>query len=286
MGTNPTTLNTLRRARLGLTMLCGFLETNQSEAKVNMSSVVCIIPARGGSKSIPNKNIKELGGKPLIVWSIEDAKVAGFSRIIVSTDSKEIADIARDNGAEVMYVSPIKAKIRGIHQDKSSMYQVLKSEIPRITPLPDYVMLLQPTTPFRNTLHTKIAMKLLPSSPEYDSLVSVERVPDKYNPGQVIIDVNDAKRMLFRKSTLLERLRGKVDQSFGGYPLAQRLTRRQDHPTAWVPTGAIYMLKTSNLKTGSIYGSNVMLIEGESTHNINTQEDWDEAESWLKSLQK
>ena len=63
--------------------------------------VIAVIPARGGSKSVPKKNIKPLGGKPLIVWAIEVAKqVQGIDRIIVSTDDEEIADISKKNGVE------------------------------------------------------------------------------------------------------------------------------------------------------------------------------------------
>lgn len=68
---------------------------------------VAIIPARGGSKRIPRKNLKEFCGKPMIVWSIEAAKASGcFDKIIVSTDDQEIADIAREWGAEVPFMRP------------------------------------------------------------------------------------------------------------------------------------------------------------------------------------
>ena len=68
---------------------------------------IAIIPARGGSKRIPRKNVKDFYGKPMIAWSIEAAKASGcFDKIIVSTDDQEIADIARQFGAEIPFMRP------------------------------------------------------------------------------------------------------------------------------------------------------------------------------------
>jgi len=70
---------------------------------------LCVIPARGGSKRIPRKNIREFCGKPMIAWSIEAAQVCGcFDQIIVSTDDAEIADVAMKWGAEVPFMRPVK----------------------------------------------------------------------------------------------------------------------------------------------------------------------------------
>jgi len=242
-------------------------------------NIVAFIPARGGSKGIPHKNIKLLGNKPLLSYSIESAFMAGLSRVIVNTDDSEIADIAKQYGAEVMYVPPLIAKQRGIHQDKSSMYEVLKSEVPRIKPAPDLVLLLQPTTPFRKTSHINIASSMLSKNLEnYDSIISVEKVPDKYNPAVVIVDGISGKKMAIGK---IKSWFGKTENVLSGVPISQRITRRQDNPQAWIPTGSIYLFKAENLKKGSIYGERVMLLETESTINLNSQEDWDLAEKWI-----
>lgn len=219
--------------------------------------MICFIPARGGSKSIPRKNIKELGNKPLIVWSIEIGLKLGL-QTIVNTDDIEILDIARQAGAEVMYVSPIEARERNIHQDSSSMYQVLKSEIFRIKPLPDIVLLLQATVPLRNLTQVETAIAYFVNNLDnYDSLISVEKVPEKYNPAQIIVNINSEKRM-----------------AYFNQPISKRLTKRQDYPEAWIPSGSIYLLKTSNLEKGSIYGDKVLLFETESEININNMEDF------------
>lgn len=248
-----------------------------------MTNICCIIPARGGSKSIPKKNIKLLGDKPLIAYSIDSAFKAGIEKVFVSTDSEEIAKVAKEWGAEVLYVTPLEAKLKGIHQDHSSMYDVLKSEVPKTKG--DLILLLQPTSPFREKVHIKSAVSYLTANlEEYDSIISVEKVPDKYNPAQAIIQTSNGKGMVMGKvSKLKQWLTGKThtEPTLSGVPISQRLTRRQDHPEAWVPTGSIYLFKASNLAKGSIYGSKVMLLETEPTLNLNSQADWDEAEKLI-----
>lgn len=231
-------------------------------------NIISFIPARGGSKGIPRKNIRPLGDKPLIAYSIEVSLACGL-RTIVNTDDSEIANIAREYGAEVMEITPEEARERGIHQDESGMYQVLKSEIPRIDPLPELVLLLQPTSPFRNPEHIRMAIeKLILDIDKYDSIVSVEHVPEKYNPAQVIIQTATGARMA------------------SGVPVAERIKRRQDFPEAYTPTGSIYLFKVSNLDKGSIYGERVTLLETEPTININDMSDWEAAEAYLQQPTK
>ena len=209
--------------------------------------IISLIPARSGSKSIPHKNIKELCGKPLIAYSIEASLKCGL-RTIVSTDSEEYAKIATEYGAEVLMRSAELAK------DETSMYEVLKNEIPKTGA--EHVLLLQPTTPFRTKAEIESAINLLEL---YDSVVSVEEVPEKWNPAQVFVE-------------------GKLAN---GRPIKDRITRRQDFPKAYTPTGSIYAFKTKNLEQGSIYGDNVGLLITESRTNINTLSDWEEAEKLL-----
>jgi len=244
-----------------------------------MADLICFIPARGGSKGIPKKNIKELGGKPLIAYSIESAFKAGLARVIVSTDDDDIARIAKEYGAEVM------KRPSGLSQDDTSMIDVLKNQIQLINPLPTYVILLQPTSPFRHVLHIKMAIKMLPANEGYDSVISVEQVPEKYNPAVVIIQTPVGKGMVIGQ---IKSFFGKkyTKPSLYGVSISQRITRRQDHPKAWIPDGSIYMFKSENLKKNSIYGDKIMLLENEGTLNINSMEDWELAESelWNKEM--
>lgn len=242
-------------------------------------NIVAFIPARSGSKSIPGKNIKELGGKPLLSYSIETGLKTGL-RTVVNSDSKEYLEIAEQYGAEVM-LRP--EKLAG---DKTSILDVLKSEVFKINLVPDAVLLLQPTSPFRNLNIVKAALSYFTSNlDKFDSLISVEKVPDKYHPYAMI--VGSEKRMLFGKVKWFQRLFKTYKEPLpGGYPIRERVTRRQDMPPVWLPDGSIYIFKTGNLKKGSLYGDNVLLLETEGTPNINTLEDWNAAEEYWKQNRK
>src|SRR3990167_4653912 len=215
-----------------------------------MNNVVAFIPARGCSKSIPEKNIKLLGGKPLVSWTIETALACGLERIVVNTEDSKVIDIASKHDVDIQIRNPNLAK------DNISMYEVLRSEIFKLNPVPEIVLLLQPTSPFRSKNHISIALSyFLNNIDTYDSLISVERVPDKYNPAQVIIQTPTGKSIVLGKfSSLKDKLKvifagvKHTEPSLSGVPISRRLTKRQDFPAAWIPDGSIYLFKTSNLK--------------------------------------
>ena len=246
-----------------------------------IKNVCCFIPARGGSKSILKKNIKMLGDRPLIAWSIDSAFKSGVQEVIVSTDSEEIAKVAKEFGASVMM------RPSNLAQDKSSMLEVLRSEIPKIKSKPDIILLLQPTSPLRKRVHVQLALSYFKESlGDFDSLISCEKVPEKYNPYAMIIE---NKKMLFRrligwKEKLTSLFTGKkfVGPNLSGFPISERMTRRQDLPQCFLPTGEIYLFKSENLRQGSIYGKNTMLYECEGSPNLNSPEDWSLAEEYLK----
>ncbi len=110
-----------------------------------MSGVLGLIPARGGSKGIPRKNIQPIAGKPLIAWTIEAARTAGLANVVVSTEDAEIAEVAREWGAEVPFMRPSELAA----DDTPGIEPVLHA----IELLPDYegVLLLQPTSPLRSS---------------------------------------------------------------------------------------------------------------------------------------
>jgi len=134
--------------------------------------ILAVITARGGSKSIPRKNIAPLGGKPLIAWTIEAARTApSLGLVIVSTDDEEIADVARGWGAEVPFIRP--AELAG---DKSAHIPVVRHAVDWIENhggvSPDFVLLLQPTTPFRTSQDIEGAVHLILKE-RCDSVISV-----------------------------------------------------------------------------------------------------------------
>ena len=109
------------------------------------NSVLAIITARSGSKRLANKNILELAGKPLIAWSINEAKKSKYvDSLIVSTDSVEIANISKSYGAKVPFIRP-----KELSNDCTTSVAVLKHAIESLDVKYDYVLLLQPTSPLR-----------------------------------------------------------------------------------------------------------------------------------------
>ncbi len=109
---------------------------------------LCVIPARGGSKGVPRKNLLDVGGKPLIVWTIEQALAVGELDVLVSTDDPEIADVARAAGARVPWLRPAE-----IAQDTTPTEPVVRHAIEQVTTergRPDAVLLLQATSPVRH----------------------------------------------------------------------------------------------------------------------------------------
>ncbi|MBX2829859.1 MAG: acylneuraminate cytidylyltransferase family protein [Rhodospirillales bacterium] len=189
---------------------------------------LAIIPARGGSKGVPRKNIKILAGKPLIAYTIEAAKSAsGIDRVCVSTEDPEIADISRALNAEVLD-RPVD-----LAGDLVPTRDVLWFHAARLAEqgyYPDAVMTLQPTSPLRTLGHIEEALDVFVQNPDADSLVSCVQVPHHYHPLSV---------MKFDKDGFLIPF---VDQQ-------KEPLRRQDKIEVFARNGAaIYLTKTVNLK--------------------------------------
>ncbi len=141
---------------------------------INNKKVLALIPARGGSKSIPKKNIFPLAGKPLTAYSIESAKDSQYiDRIIVSTDYKEIARIAKKFGAEVPFLRPAK-----FARDTTPDFPVFKHCLDWLKKkenyLPEIIVHLRPTGPLRTGAEIDEAIDLFEKYPDADSLRSVE----------------------------------------------------------------------------------------------------------------
>ncbi|MGA3090316.1 MAG: acylneuraminate cytidylyltransferase family protein [Terriglobales bacterium] len=131
--------------------------------------VVAVIPARGGSKSVPGKNIRSLGGKPLLAWSIDVAKqVSEIDRTIVSTDDAQIASVGRAHGAEV-YARPAH-----LATDEALVIDALKDLLQRLEEegeTVEWVILLEPTCPLRTADDVRDCLRLVTRG-EYDSVAT------------------------------------------------------------------------------------------------------------------
>ena len=187
-----------------------------------------IIPARGGSKGIPHKNIKELAGKPLIHYTIDVARgVADDKDICVSTDDQDIIKCVEDYGLKVPFVRPAE-----LATDTAGTYEVLLHALDFYEKQGkhyDVVLLLQNTSPFRTVEHVKEALNLY--RPDIDMVVSVNQT--KTNPYYNCFEDNEEG---FLKKTL-------DSTSF---------VRRQDAPVTYEYNGAIYVINAEQLKKMSL----------------------------------
>jgi CMP-N-acetylneuraminic acid synthetase len=190
-----------------------------------MTEILAVIPARGGSKGVPGKNLRLLGGKPLIVHQIEAAQNASsVDEIIVSTDHEGIADAAEGAGAEVPFLRP---------------EELAADEVPAIAAVkhaaeyfrdnhttPEYVLCLQPTSPFNNSQSIDLASKKIRKT-NCDSVVSIERVTETHP---------------YRSY----RLDGDKIAAIDGLTVTAP-NQRQDRPIVYGFTGAIYLRRAGLL---------------------------------------
>jgi len=189
-----------------------------------MMKVLVIIPARGGSKGIPRKNIKPLGGKPLICHTIDCARqVVADDDICVSTDDAEIIRCVEDYGLKVPFVRPAE-----LATDTSGTYEVLLHALEYYEHQGmryDAIVLLQNTSPFRYGEHVKEALKLYRS--DIDMVVSVKETAS--NPYYNCFEEDEHGFLHISKGDGL-------------------FTRRQDVPKAYEYNGAIYVINPDSLK--------------------------------------
>lgn len=228
--------------------------------------IIAIIPARGGSKGLPGKNIKSLAGKPLISWTIEQAKKSKhIDKLIVNTDDKDIARIARKYGADVPFLRP-----KELAQDKSSVYDVIFHTLGWFKERGsefDIVILLEPTSPLRKEGDIDSAIKLfLRNYNKADSLVSVGEIHLE-NPSITL----------------------KMDKKFIKNYMKTDFSRRQDLPRAYFPYGVIYLSKTRALeKYKKFYQNRTLpyLIERWQNYEIDDIYDFLCVEAILKQILK
>lgn len=227
--------------------------------------ILAIIPARGGSKGVPRKNIKVLGHQPLIAFSISQAIESNcFSKIIVSTDDEEIAVVSKNFGAEVPFLRPAE-----LANDKASSIAVVQHAVDFLeaqNEFYDAICLLQPTSPFREKKIIFEAVEKFKKS-NSDALISVLKVPHEYNPHWVFEeDKNGKLRIATGESEIIKR--------------------RQDLPAAYFRDGSIYLTKVETIKKGSFYGESLTYIlnNPELYVNIDTIDDWEKAEQLLPTI--
>ena len=189
----------------------------------NKSKVLALIPARGGSRRLPGKNLLKLCGEPITVWSIKAAQQSKYvDRIVVSTDSDEIAEVARAAGADVPFMRP-----NYLASDTASSLDVVKhtlNELNQKGQCYEFIVLLQPTSPLRTSKHIDESFELLQSK-DADAIVGVTELD---HPIELTNRLPD-------------------DLSMKGFFTTDSHLRSQDFPKRYRVNGAIYLVRVESL---------------------------------------
>lgn len=230
-------------------------------------NILGIITARGGSKGIPGKNIKLLGGKELVAYTIEVAKKSKLiTHLIVSTDDEEIAKVCRKYGADVPFMRP-----KELAKDSTTHVPVIQHAVnffeKKHNITIDYIASLQPTSPFRLAEDIdKTLEKLIQSGA--DSAVSLVEIKENH---PIKIKKLEGDRVL-------------------AYSVEEKdATLRQDFPVAYKRSGAIHSMKRETIMDKNlIYGEHTVghVVPQERSIDIDEPVDWIKAEYMLKELKK
>jgi YrbI family 3-deoxy-D-manno-octulosonate 8-phosphate phosphatase len=239
--------------------------------KKKMSGTVAIVPARGGSKSIPGKNIRPLGGIPLLAYSIEAGRRARqVDRVIVSTDDEQVADIARTWGADVPFLRP--AAIAGDTTPDLPVFQhVLDWLEANADCVPEVVVQLRPTSPLRPPDCVDTAIELLRRVETIDSVRGV--VQASQNPYKMW--------RLQADSTLTPLLASETPQAYN--------QPRQELPQTYWQTGQIDVIRTEIIRErASMSGDRIgaLVLDAAYACDVDTETDWQRAEWLLEHLDR
>ena len=209
--------------------------------------VLGLIPARGGSQTIKRKNMIDLGGVPLIEWTIKTALDASLSRVIVSTDDKEIADFSEKIGCEVPFIRP-----SALATSSALAIDVINHALDVLGEEFDAVMMLQPTTPFRTKVDIEQSIQIIGDA---SSVISV-----------VAVDGAHPARMKYIEEGLL------IDP-----PFAERIENmpRQELRRVFIRNGAIYLTKVPYLREKTFKGPKSMALIMPPERSVNIDSEFD-----------
>jgi CMP-N,N'-diacetyllegionaminic acid synthase len=226
-------------------------------------SVLGIIPARGGSKGVPRKNVRLLGGKPLIGWACQAAKGSTrISRLVCSTDSPEIAEVCKQFGVETPFLRPPE-----LATDKALVVDVLHHMLMELDPSGtnfSYVCLAQATSPFVTSaiLDEAIATAIEKNA---DTVISGTLCGMQHPSTMFTLDQERRVRWLL--------------------PESGRMKRRQDFEPIYIRRGAVYVFRAAMIRQNrSLYGERIFAVETDEAHatTIDTELDFKLAEFFIK----
>lgn len=217
-------------------------------------AVIGLIPARGGSKGIPGKNIALCAGKPLLNYTAEAALAAeALDRVILSTDDQAIAEVGLAAGVEVPFLRP--TDIASDHATSLSVMVHALDWLESNGEEVDAIVLLQPTSPLRNATHIDSAIEHFRAS-HAETLVSVVEVPHRFHPQSIMQLEAGRLRPLQKAETMV--------------------LRRQDLPVLYARNGpAILIMTAQQIRTGNLYGENTVpfAMTSQDSLDIDTPED-------------
>ena len=225
--------------------------------------MLAVIPARGGSKSIPSKNLVPLAGRPMIEYTFEAAIASQYiSRTILSTDDPDIVALGREYGISAPFLRPAE-----LARDDSPTLPVIQHAVRFIETeenyRPEYVVLLQPTSPLRTADHIDCALQILISTGA-DTVVSVVEIPHRFAPNSLM------------------RLEGSVLVPFTEGPV---ILRRQDKPTLYARNGpTVLCMRRESVDNAILYSDNCVpyVMDAESSLDIDARSDLRMAEMLLR----
>jgi len=234
---------------------------------IKKEEVLAIIPARGGSKGISRKNIKKLAGKSLLAYTAEAAlKSSCLDRIILSTEDEEIIQTGLKMGLEVPFTRPLE-----LAQDDTPSLPVIQHAVRTLEEKenyrPDIIMILQPTSPLRNSKHINEALKRF-LEVQADSMVSITEVPHNMNPYSVMQLQDDGTIIPFLKYD-------------------EKKNIRHQKPVFYARNGAAIYICTYKclLKKNSLYGDKIIpyFMKKEESLDLDDEVDWNFAEYILNN---
>ena len=226
--------------------------------------VLGLIPARGGSKGIPKKNIVRLVSKPLLAYTCEAALGSQhLTRVMLNTDDPEIASVGREYGVEVPFMRPDE-----LAQDDTPILPVIQHALEWLEQyagfVPQAVVLLQPTSPLRSSLHIDQAIQVFKANMA-DTVVSVMEVPHQFNPVS-LMQLDEAQQL----------------QPYLDGPM---ILRRQEKPRVYARNGpAVLIVRREVLLEGKLYGERIYpyIMERIPSFDIDDRYDLEIAEYWLR----
>jgi CMP-N,N'-diacetyllegionaminic acid synthase len=234
---------------------------------VSRPRAVAFVPARAGSERVPHKNVRPLAGHPLIAYAIETARQSGvFERVVVSTDSEEIAGIARWYGADVPFLRPAEYAT-----STSPDVEWLLYTLERLEEEYELCAIVRATNPFRGPEAVRRGFQQLHDTPEADSLRAVQLV--KQHPGKTWVLEDDRRTM----RPLIDQSHLEVAWHAGQYPAL---------PKVYIQNSALEIMRVrAVLETRTREGRVVApyVTEGYEGLNVDDEEDWERAERLVET---